>query len=68
METLDLLTPRQAGQLLRKSPGTLAIWRCTKRYPLAFVRLGNRIYYRRTDLEEFIANSVVRVRDRGHKL
>jgi hypothetical protein len=32
------------------------------------VRLGNRIYYRRADLEAFIEKHVVRMRDRGLKM
>ena len=64
---LDLLTPIQAGKLLHKSPGTLAIWRCARRYPLAHVKLGNRIYYRRVDLEKFIESCVVEGKDRGGK-
>jgi len=64
---LDLLHPKQAGALLHKSPGTLAIWRCSKRYPLPYVRLGNRIYYRRSDIEAFIQSCVVDGKDRGRR-
>jgi hypothetical protein len=64
---LDLLTPQQAGEQLHKSPGTLAIWRCAKRYPLAYVRLGNRIYYRRKDIEKFIESCIVDGKDRGKR-
>ena len=30
----ELLTPKQAAQLLKVSVGTLAVWRSTKRYDL----------------------------------
>lgn len=43
-----------AAKLLGVSPHTLAVWRATKRYPLPFVKLGRRVCYRLSDLNEFI--------------
>jgi hypothetical protein len=64
---LDLLEPKQAGELLHRSEGKLAIWRCSKRYPVPYIRMGNRIYYRRRDIEEFIESCVVTGKDRGKR-
>jgi len=50
----DLLAPTMAAQFLDTTPSTLAVWRCTKRYPLKFVKVGRRIFYRLRDLEAFI--------------
>ena len=50
----DLLAPTMAAQFLNTTPSTLAVWRCTKRYPLKFVKVGRRIFYRLRDLEAFI--------------
>lgn len=50
-----LLKPEQAAQVLGVSTNTLACWRSTKRYPLPWIRVGNRVRYRQADLEGFIA-------------
>lgn len=55
-----LMTDVQAAQRLGVSPGTLRIWRCTNRYPLPYVRLGERsIRYRPEDIEQFINSQIV---------
>jgi hypothetical protein len=36
------------------SPTTLATWRCTHRYKLAYVKIGHRVFYRRDDLEAWL--------------
>jgi Helix-turn-helix domain len=50
----DLKSPAFAAAFLNTTTGTLAVWRCTKRYPLRFVRVGRKIMYRIRDLEAFI--------------
>jgi Helix-turn-helix domain len=50
----DLLTPKQTAELLHTTPGVLAVWRSKKRYPLRYVRIGTRIYYRAEDVQAFI--------------
>lgn len=50
----DLLTEQAAAAFLSLQPQTLSKWRCTKRYQLAYVKIGGRVRYRRTDLENFI--------------
>lgn len=50
----DLLTEVEAAQFLKLKRGTLATWRCAKRYDLPFVRVGNAIRYRLTDLEKWL--------------
>jgi excisionase family DNA binding protein len=52
--TSTLLTEAEAAPLLRVSRGTLRIWRCTKRYPLRFVKIGSKVFYREEDLQKFI--------------
>ena len=48
-----LRTPREAGEQLGVAPMTLAIWRCMKRYPLAYVRIGRRVMYLQSDIDRF---------------
>jgi hypothetical protein len=50
----DLITADVAAPAVKSTPGTLAIWRSTKRYPLPYVRLGRRVYYRVSDIRRFI--------------
>ena len=49
-----LLTPRQAATELGVSPGTLAVWRCRKRYPLRYIKVGSKVRYRLADIEKFL--------------
>jgi excisionase family DNA binding protein len=50
----DLLTTDAAAKILGTTPGTLNTWRCVKRYPLAFIKVGRSVRYRRSDLLAFI--------------
>ena len=50
----ELLTATECSRRLRVTYGTLAVWRCTQRKALPFVRIGRKIYYRPQDIEDFI--------------
>ena len=50
----DLLTTEQAAQVLGTTAGTLNTWRCVKRYPLAYIKIGRSVKYRRQDCVDFI--------------
>lgn len=52
-QTNPLLTPQQVAERLGVSTTTLATWRCTKRYPLAYVKVGRLVRYRAGDVEAF---------------
>jgi hypothetical protein len=61
-----LLTPPEAAKFLRlKNPGTLAVWRTTKRYPLRYVKIGYRVFYKLTDLQAFIERRTVVIEARA---
>lgn len=49
-----LLTEREAAELLDKQASTLAVWRCTKRYPLEYIKIGRSVRYRRSTVLAFI--------------
>jgi predicted site-specific integrase-resolvase len=49
-----LLTPEKTAELLGVSTNTLACWRSTKRYPLAYLLVGSRVRYRTSDIERFL--------------
>ena len=44
------LTTKQAAEFLNLHPGSLAIWRCKRRYNLPFVKIGKKIFYYEADL------------------
>lgn len=54
-----LLTTQQAAELLDVSPQTLEVWRSTKRYKLAYVKIGRNVRYPRSAIQDFIASRTV---------
>jgi hypothetical protein len=56
---LKLLTEIQAAEFLSIKPQTLTNWRCTKRVPLPFIKIGRAIRYRHDDLERFLQQNTV---------
>ncbi len=54
MEISELLTPREVAKVLHTTYGCLAVWRCTRRYPLRFIKLGRKIFYRKEDIQRFL--------------
>ena len=56
MSTLNsktLLTPQDVAIRLGVSTTTLSTWRCTKRYPLPYVKVGRLVRYRVSDVDAF---------------
>jgi excisionase family DNA binding protein len=58
-QSSELLTEQQAAEFLGVSAGTLSVWRCTKRYPLPYVKCGRLVRYRRSDLEAWVDSRTV---------
>ena len=55
----SLLTPEQAASILGVTAGTLNVWRTTRRYPLAYVKIGRKVMYRAQDIEDFAQSRTV---------
>ena len=53
-----LLTPAEVARHLGVTAGTLSVWRCTGRYPLRFIKVGRRVMYRQSDVENFVNGGV----------
>lgn len=49
-----LLTRREAAAYLGVAEQTLAVWKCTGRRSLPFVKIGRLVRYRKADLDAFI--------------
>jgi predicted DNA-binding transcriptional regulator AlpA len=56
---IELRDEKAAAQFLQVSPGTLQVWRSTKRYPLPFVKIGRNVRYRLSDLQAFVQSRTV---------
>jgi hypothetical protein len=56
---IELWDPSQTAAAINVTAGTLAVWRCTKRYALRYVRVGRKIRYRPQDVEAFLASRTV---------
>jgi len=50
----DLLTNEEAAAYLGLKPGTLDVWRSTKRYSLPYIKVGRLVRYRKSDLDRFL--------------
>lgn len=48
------IPPHEAAQVLGVSLSTLAVWRCTGRYNLPYIKVGRKIRYRLADLEAWL--------------
>jgi len=57
--TSNLLTPAEAAAMLGVTVGTLQVWRCTRRYPLPFVKVGRKPMYRQEAIQAFIDSRTV---------
>jgi len=55
----DLLTTKDAAKVLGVTPGTLEVWRSTRRYQLPYVKTGRLVRYRRAHLEAWLASRTV---------
>lgn len=59
-----LLTGEQTAAILNVSPATLAVWRCTRRYPgLKYCKIGKCVRYREQDVQAFIRAGAVGTSD-----
>ena len=48
------LKTEEAAEVLNKSPGTLIVWRSTKRYNLPYHKVGGSVRYDLDDLLAFL--------------
>jgi predicted DNA-binding transcriptional regulator AlpA len=57
-----MLNEKQTAAYLDLAPGTLAVWRSSGRYSLPFLKIGRKVRYHLSDLENWIAS---RARESG---
>ncbi len=56
-----LLSEQQAAELLGVKPTTLQVWRSTKRYALAYIKVGRNVRYRTSACQAFLESRTVGV-------
>ena len=63
----QLLTRKEAAMLLGRTVDTLAVWACTHRYNLPFVKIGRLVKYKLSDLTAFIERRTVRGKEDSYE-
>lgn len=58
LDLTQLMTTAQVSELLNVAPSTLLSWRKQRKF-LAYYRVGNRLLYHRTDVEDFMRGARV---------
>lgn len=59
----SLLSPKQVSEMIGIAEQTLAIWRCTKRYPLPYIKCGRYVRYKYNDVQKFLDERMVVVEE-----
>lgn len=54
-----LFSPVEAAEYLGIKAQTLAVWRCTARHSLPYVKVGRRVMYRSSDLAAWAQSRTV---------
>lgn len=54
-----LVDENGAAKFLQVKPNTLTNWRCTKRYPIPYIKVGRCVRYRVSDLLQFMESNRV---------
>ena len=49
----ELVLPTTLAKELKVTVGTLAVWRCTGRYDLPYIKVGSLVRYIRPGIEEW---------------
>ena len=55
-----LMDRKTAARYLCVSPGTLAVWDCTKRYDLKPLKVGRSVRYRKSNLDKFVERQLIK--------
>lgn len=54
-----LINPNEAAKILGTTPGTLSVWRCSRRYDLPYVKVGKSVRYRLSAVWAFVDSRTV---------
>lgn len=59
LKNAGLLNNEQAAAYIGVTPRTLEVWRCTKRHPIPYIKVGRLVKYRKEALDAFLENQTV---------
>ncbi len=48
-----------AADYLGITPGTLNVWRCTKRHQIPYIKVGRLVKYRKSDLDKWLESRTI---------
>jgi excisionase family DNA binding protein len=54
-----LMNNEEAAAYLGVTPRTLEVWRCVKRYNIAYIKVGRLVRYKQAALDSFIESRTV---------
>ena len=54
MNNDKLMTPQEVADFIGVSVETLNVWRATRRYKLAYIKVGRLVRYKMTDIQAFL--------------
>jgi hypothetical protein len=57
---MKLISRAETAQMLGVKESTLAVWACTKRYGLDYIKIGSRAMYQLDDVLKFVESHRVR--------
>ena len=57
--TDPLFTPKEASLYIGAGEQTLAVWRCTGRYSIPYVKVGRLVRYRKSALDRFLERRTI---------
>jgi hypothetical protein len=60
IDPAELIAESEAAALIHVKPATLAAWRCNaaRRKGLPYLKVGARVFYRRADISEWLAEQM----------
>ncbi len=61
----DLLSPKQLEAEYGIPVGTQAIWRCTKRYSIPYLKVGRLVRYDRSAFERWLESRTINGKERS---
>lgn len=54
-----LMNNEESAAYIGVAPGTLEVWRCTKRYNIPYIKVGRLVRYKKSSLDAFIESRTV---------
>ena len=55
----DRINTDEAAAMIGVKPATLINWRCTKKQTVPYYKMGGRVFYKKTDIDEWVESKKV---------